>query len=254
MRGFLKRDPAIVYRTSEGVTQSSACVSESDIRKWFSEIEDYLSQNNLLNIFNEPSRIYNGDESGFQLCPKTGKVLAEKGTQNVYKIDQGNSKESVTVMFTFSADGTACPPMVVYNYQRIPQKISDGVPKDWGIGRSENGWMTSELFFEYIGNVLHPHLIAKGVQFPVIYFLYGHKTHLTYGVSNLCKNLGIEVIALYPNATRILQPADVAVFRPVKAAWKDAVKLWHLENNGEPITKVNFAIVLEIALQKSIKL
>ncbi|CAH4034442.1 unnamed protein product [Pieris brassicae] len=177
------RHPAIVFRTSEGVTQSSAYVSESDIRKWFSEIHDYLSQNNLLNIFNEPSRIYNCDESGLQLCPRTGKVLAEKGTQNVYKVDQGQSKQSVTVIFTFSADGTACALMVVYNYQRIPQKIADGVPKEWGIGRSENGWMTSELFFEYIANIFHPHLIAKGVQFPVIYFLDGHKTHLTYGVN-----------------------------------------------------------------------
>lgn len=253
VRGFLKRHPAIVQRTSEGVTQSSACVSEPNIRKWFAEIHSYLSDNNLLNILNDPRRVFNGDESGFQLCPKTGKVLAAKGTKNVYHVETSNAKESITVMFTFSAAGYACPPMVVYNYQRIPQKIVDGVPKEWGIGRSDNGWMTSELFFEYIANVYHPYLIQKGINLPVIYFLDGHKSHLTYNVSKLCKELGIEVIALYPNATRILQPADVAVFRPVKAAWKDATRLWYLENQGEPITKVNFAKVLEIALEKSLK-
>lgn len=253
VRGFLKRHPSIVQRTSEGVTQSSACVSEPNIRKWFAEIHSYLSENNLLNILNDPRRVFNGDESGFQLCPKTGKVLAAKGTKNVYNVETDSAKESLTVMFTFSAAGFSCPPMVVYNYQRIPQKIVEGVPKDWGIGRSDNGWMTSELFFEYIANVYHPYLIQEAIDLPVIYFLDGHKSHLTYNVSKLCKELGIEVIALYPNATRILQPADVAVFRPVKAAWKDATRLWHLENPGEPITKVNFAKVLEVALEKSLK-
>lgn len=65
--------------------------------------------------------------------------------------------------------------------------------------------------------------------------------------------MGIELIALYPNATRILQPADVAVFRPVKAAWKDTARTWLMNNPGESITKVNFASLLEEALKKSIK-
>lgn len=252
-KAFLKRHPDIVVRNSEGVTQSSACVSENDIRKWFSEIHSYFAENDLLNVFDDPSRIFNGDESGFQLCPKTGKVLAIKGTRNVYNVETNNSKESITVMFTFSSSGKACPPMVVYNYQRIPQRVVEGVPDGWGVGRSESGWMTSELFFEYIGNVFHPYLVANGITLPVIYFLDGHRTHLTYQVSKLCTELGIHLIALYPNATRILQPADVAVFRPVKAAWKEAARSWLLENPGEQITKVNFAGILDMALKKSIK-
>nr|XP_053614254.1 uncharacterized protein LOC128677433 [Plodia interpunctella] len=253
VKAFLKRHPDIVPRTSEGVTQSSACVSEKDIRKWFEEIRQYLTEVGLFDILNEASRIFNGDESGFQLCPKTGKVLAIKGTKNVYNIDSNNSKECITVMFTFSASGETCPPMVVYKYQRIPQKVAEGIPTGWGVGRSDNGWMTSELFFEYIANVFYPYLQRRGIKLPVIYFLDGHKTHLTYEVSKLCKELGIELIALYPNATRILQPADVSVFRPVKAAWKDAARTWLINNPGETITKINFAGILEDALNKSIK-
>jgi hypothetical protein len=54
-------------------------------------------------------------------------------------------------------------------------------------------------------------------------FVDGHKPHLTYQLSVLCNELKIEVIALYPNPTRILQPADVAVFRPVKMYWRKSV-------------------------------
>ncbi|KYB26861.1 hypothetical protein TcasGA2_TC033511 [Tribolium castaneum] len=161
----------------------------------FLEIHRYLEENNLLEVLKDPSRIFNRVESGFQLCPKTGKVLAAKGSQNVYTVDSNNSKESITVMFTFAADGQSCPPMMVYNYQRIPQKVAESVSEGWGIGRSGSGWMTSELFFEYIANVFHPYLVKKGITMPVIYFLDGHKTHLTYEVSKLCKALNIELIA-----------------------------------------------------------
>ena len=47
-------------------------------------------------------------------------------------------------------------------------------------------------------------------------FVDGHKSHLTYQLSVLCNKLKIEIIALYPDATRVLQPADMAVFSPVK--------------------------------------
>lgn len=253
VRGFLKRHPTIAERTSEGVTYSSACVSEADIRKWFAEIRQYFVERDLLKIFEDPRRVFNGDESGFQLCPKTGKVLSEKGLKNVYTVETSCSKDNMTVMFTFSASGRSCPPMVVYNYQRIPQKVVEGVPSDWGIGRSENGWMTSELFFEYVANVFHPYLIRENIPLPVIYFLDGHRTHLTYELSKLCTKLQIELIALYPNATRILQPADVAVFRPVKAAWKAATREWLSQNPEQVVTKANFAEVLNVAIQKSVK-
>ncbi|CAG9565845.1 unnamed protein product [Danaus chrysippus] len=223
VKAFLKRHPNIVQRTSEGVTQSSANVSEQDIRKWFAEIHQYLEEIGLLQLLDDRTRVFNGDESGFQLCPKTGKLL---------------EKLAHPWLSTTTSEF---------------HKNSDGIPKDWGEGRSDNGWMTSELFFEYIGNIFYPYLLQKGVALPVIYFLDGYKTHLTYCASKLCKELGIELIALYTNATHILQPTDVAVFRPVKAAWKDTARTWLMNNPGESITKVNFAGILDEALEKSIK-
>jgi len=53
----------------------------------------------------DPSRMFNGDKTGIQICPSTGSVLAEKGAKNVYSIDEGSSKENITVMFSFSANG-----------------------------------------------------------------------------------------------------------------------------------------------------
>ncbi|KAJ8929262.1 hypothetical protein NQ314_018055 [Rhamnusium bicolor] len=165
--------------------------------------------------------------------------------KNVYTIEKGTSKENVTVMFTFSASGEICAPMIVYPYKRIPEKIIQSVPPQWGIARSDNGWMAAETFYEYITNVLHPYLIKQKTIFPIILFVDGHKSHITYNLSVLCNTLQIKLIALYPNATRILQPADVAVFSPVKAAWRKIVRQFYLDNTGETINKGNIAPLLQ---------
>jgi len=121
-----------VERTSEAETASSSCVSEENIRKWFDEVQEYIRENNMEEVMDDPSRIFNGDETGCQICPSTGRVLAERGAKNVYSIDEGSSKENTTVMFSFSANGKKCCPMIVYPYKRIPEKIAQSVPAERG--------------------------------------------------------------------------------------------------------------------------
>ena len=83
--------------------------------------------------------------------------------------------------------------------------------------------MTCKVFYEYT-NIFRPFFVSQGVIFPVVLFVDGHKSHLTYQLSVLCTKLKMDIIALYPNATRILQPADVPVFRTVKMYWRKAVR------------------------------
>lgn len=83
------------------------------------------------------------------------------------------------------------------------------------------------------------------IKRPFILFVDGHKTHLTRETSLLCSSLGIQLIALYPNATHIPQPCDVAAFRPLKAAWSKALLGWRREHPMEAVTKE-----VEVALQK----
>jgi predicted transcriptional regulator len=55
-----------VERTSEAVTAASLCVSEENTLKWFDDLQEYMRENNL-EVMNDPSRIFNGDETGFQI-------------------------------------------------------------------------------------------------------------------------------------------------------------------------------------------
>jgi hypothetical protein len=86
-------------------------------------VKEYIKEKKLEEAMSDSSRIFNRDEMGFQICPLAGQVLAMKGEKNVYSIEQGPTKENITVMFTFSADGKTCCPVIVYPYKRILEKI-----------------------------------------------------------------------------------------------------------------------------------
>lgn len=120
---FLKRHPDIAERTVEKLTRVRGLVKEEHLRKWFHEVETYLSNEQLLDILTNPARVFNADETAFMLCPKGEKVLGIEGQKNVYEINNANEKESMTVLCNVSADGAVAPTMVVYPGQRLPQSI-----------------------------------------------------------------------------------------------------------------------------------
>ncbi|KAJ8949463.1 hypothetical protein NQ318_007564 [Aromia moschata] len=94
----------------------------------------------------------------------------------------------------------------------VPKDIAETVPDDWGVD--------------------------------------GHRTHLTLDLSDLCSQLQIILICLYPNASRILQPADVAAFKPLKTGWFKAILVWRRNNPSMRFTKANFAPLLEEVVKK----
>lgn len=246
---FLKRHPDLITRQPQNLTASRASVTASQLKNWFQEVSTYLSSNNHTDILNEPKRVFNMDETAFFLNPKGNKVLAPKGERTVYQNINTDEKECFTVLIGGNAAGDVLPPMVIFKYERIPRELSLSVPSSWGIGRSDNGWMTRETFYEYICNIFHKWLDENNIPKPVILFIDGHTSHLSYHVSKFCSENGIILVALFPNATHLLQPMDVAVFRSLKGSWKAAVHSWRLENIDSPILrKINFCPLLNKVL------
>ena len=78
---------------SEVVTAASSCVSEENIRKWFDEVQVYIRANNLEEFMSDPSRIFNGDETGFQICPSTGCVLSQKGAKMCIQLTRDHPRK-----------------------------------------------------------------------------------------------------------------------------------------------------------------
>ena len=73
-----------------------------------------------------------------------------------------------------NACGMVAPSMVMFSYQRISKSIVQEMPRKWGLGRSDNGWMTGESFFEYVANVWFPWVKENKIELPILLFLDGH--------------------------------------------------------------------------------
>lgn len=111
--------------------------------------------------------------------------------------------------------------------------------------------MTGETFYEFITNIFYPWLIEKQIEFPVILFIDGHASHLTLHTSRFCEQNGIILVALYPNATHLIQPMDVAVFRTLKGGWRENTRKVRLERSQNPyVKKCDFANLFKFTMDE----
>ena len=85
------------------------------------------------------------------------------------------------------ACGDLPPPMVLFVYKRTPHQIVKKNPQTWGVGISDNGWMTAQTFYEYVANVFYPWIINEKITLPIILFVDGHSSHLTLPLSEFCE-------------------------------------------------------------------
>lgn len=105
--------------------------------------------------------------------------------------------------------------------------------------------MTADCFYKYVTTIFYPWLVKNKIEFPVILYMDGHSSHLTQKLSQFCREKKIELVALYPNATHILQPLDVPVFSPLKKIYKKTIDEWRIENATQRLTRETFAPVLK---------
>jgi hypothetical protein len=164
--GFLVRHREIAMRHAESIDRGRASLTEEGLRHWFKDCEEYFQSNDIAYVLTNATRQYNGDETGFQLDPKSQNVIAVRGE---YVCTQsGAGKDQITVLVTTRADGIVVAPCVVYPYKRgVPPAISETIPTTfrsgasescWMAGVSESGWMTSAVFFEFMANCFIPWL------------------------------------------------------------------------------------------------
>lgn len=244
-KAFMRRNPSLSIRTSEHLGLERAIVTPEKIKNWFKEMTEYFTSEDLIDIFDDPERLFNCDESGFPLCVRTGKVLAAKGARSVYSFGNSN-KSQITTMACFNAAGQYVPPLVIFPGKRIQQYLLEGCD-DFCHGISPNGWMDSEVFYEYIANHFFPTVESMGVKFPIILFVDGHGSHINLETAKFCWSRGIHLYCFPSHCSHILQPCDLSFFKPLKDEWRKAVRRWQNVNVGQCVTKKMFSKVFREA-------
>ena len=107
----MQRHPQLSVRMPEALQLAHAiCCTPEAPQVWYSDFDQFSM---IHNVKNQPLQIWNADEAGFPLYPKTGKVLALRNSRNVYSVT-GDSKEQITCLCAVSAAGEVIPPMHIF--------------------------------------------------------------------------------------------------------------------------------------------
>ena len=242
---FMQRHPQLSVRMPEALQLARArCCTPEALQVWYSDFDQFSM---IHNVKNQPLQIWNADEAGFPLCPKTGKVLALRNSKNVYSVT-GDSKEQITCLCAVSAAGEVIPPMHIFAGVRFRYNpMADCVPGAY-FGRSPNGWISTELFFGWIAN----HFARYVKERPVVLLVDGHSCHIDIEISKFCNENGILLYCLPPHSSHITQPLDVGFFKPLKVSWAKACDTFSLEHPGTPVSKDVFSSVFRKAWEASV--
>eukprot|EP00795_Rhopilema_esculentum_P011062 gene11062-19921_t len=230
------RKPEILTKSrAEGLTHET-------VDAFFKLFQETLEQNYMSDALDLAERLHNCDEAGLATNPVSKKVFIPKTEKNAYFRAPSAGKTSYSVLFCISAKGHLCPPFVVYKAKNLYQTWTSGGPQGASYAVTNSGWMEDYVFEEWF--LKHYVPWAGSFRKPCILFMDGHGSHLTYKVVKTAKENEIVILCLPPNTSHALQPCDVSLFRPLKAAWKDILKLWFRETRLKAVDKAVFPSLL----------
>lgn len=246
-KSFLSRHPELRPRKYEKLNQYQSGADEKYIRDWFSAIKTYLRDIKQEDILTNPLRILIGDEMTFSICSSTGEIRAPKKWMSVYEINP-LGKENVTVLFVFSAAGDSLNPMVVFP---VVQPAAKSVSSNCVEEKSQINLLKCDVFHDYILSGVNRWLIENNIPKPVILFIDGHKSHLSHQLMKSCDENGIILYPLPEKTTESMQPANIVVFKPIKAQWDETVFEWKTNagNINCVVEKSNFCQLLKYCLE-----
>ncbi len=248
---FMEHHPELSSKTPQPLSKQRAMITPDAIQKCMDGLKAYiLEEVGDPSLLNDPSRWYNADETPFNMCPRTGKIISPKSWRNPYFFT-GSDKKITTLMACFSGVGHFVPPFIVFPGKYMPRKDNPCEKFDEAVfTMAETGFMNQALFVQFL-EFFDKEITLRKVKRPVILLVDGSSTHISYEASEYCHDRGICLYCFLANATHIQQPCDVALNSPLKTNYKSATKHHQVENPGELINKFNFPTVLKEAWYKT---
>ncbi|KAE9357769.1 hypothetical protein PF008_g2999 [Phytophthora fragariae] len=165
-----------------------------------------------LNI--DSSRVFNMNETAFQTRKKGKKVVAVRGSSNIWSTEPSVNFH-LSIVACGSGTGFAVPPAYILPGKTVEWDILKecGVPGAT-ITTSPSGFINTYLFEKWLH--VFAASVPSSVKRPLLLVLDGCGSHYSTSVIDTAANLDILLVLLPPNATHLLQPPDVAVFATLK--------------------------------------
>ncbi|RLN31641.1 hypothetical protein BBJ28_00026272 [Nothophytophthora sp. Chile5] len=206
---FLERHPTLAPRVSQSISKARNAVDNTDVQRLF---------NTLLKLYIEKGfsreNIFNVDETAFQTTTKSKKVLAARGSPNVWHTD-ASAGFHLSIVACASASGLVVPPVFILPGKTVRLTVMDGCSiSAAAVTTTESGFMNGELFLSWLA--FFAAAVPASIKRPLLLIMDGCSSHYSLEVVDTATELGILLVCLPANSTHLFQPLDIAVFASFK--------------------------------------
>ena len=109
------------------------------------------------------------------------------------------------------------PPFIIFKGQNIHQSwIPPSVINKWYFSANTKGWTSNLHGIEWLKRVFEPATRQRAAGEQRLLICDGHDSHISGGFISHCIQNNISLLILPAHTSHLLQPADVAIFGPLK--------------------------------------
>jgi hypothetical protein len=245
---FVQRQPDLKTRFNRVYDfQRALCEDPELIGAWFRLVENMRAKYGVTD-----SDFYNFDETGFMMgiiCPAMVVTRADRRGRG--KAVQPGNREWATAIACINGEGWSIPPfLIVQGVNHLANWYTEGgLPHDWVIKPTSNGWTNNETGLEWIKHFdKHTAARAKGPYRMLV--LDGHESHESAQFQEYCKTHNIITLGLPPHSSHLTQPLDVGCFSVLKRAYGRQLEIF-IKAHINHITKVEFFLAFKAAYTQS---
>jgi len=221
---FYRRHPELKASTAKALDWNRYNIREKVVH-WFDIIGPVLQESDVLK-----ENVYSMDETGIMLSQLGSvKVLVSKDNQQGCR-GARVKRTTITAIDCVSGDGRFLHPMIIWPASTHRSNWSTWPTPGWHYGFSDSGFTDSYLSLQWLKLVFDPQTKERAGCKPRLLLCDGFGTHETLEVLEFCFENNIILCRIPSHTSHNLQPCDISVFGPLKAAYRDQVE--RLERGG----------------------
>ena len=232
---FLRRHPEVSGRLAQHA-ESVRVDKELTKDEWTTWLNESLSPA-LAKARYDPHYVFNEEESGLfiDFDTRSLKVYVLRGTTTC-ATRRGYDTHHVTLVACVSADGFYVRPSQLWPSALTRGDLFQHQACPILVKATKTGWSSEDIFIEWLREFASLTSPTASPYKAVVLIVEGSKTHLTRAIIEEAVKLGVHLVALPSHLTDVVQPLDVNVFGPFKAALKKRQREWRAKNRDKSIT------------------
>ena len=151
------------------------------------------------------------------------KVLVGKDNKRGYR-GARVKRTTITAIECVSAVGRYLNPMIIWPAATHRANWITYPTPGWYYAYSDTGYTDSYISLQWLKLVFDPQTKERANQKPRVLICDGFGTHETLEILEFCFENNITLCRLPSHTSHKLQPCDISVFGPLKAAYRDQVE------------------------------